>query len=149
MGKIIFTAKGLKALISRVIQAKKAAEDSSSAASSLSREFQTLAKLTSDAIKDMDSLKQDKTDSVKATLSVKAWSQDETAGYPCYCDLTVEDLTISDRAVVTIAPTGLEAASLCGLCPTNETLEGKIRLRAAEIPTTDISIEYWIEKGEE
>lgn len=149
MGKITFETNGLKALISHIMKAEKAAEDSTSAASSLSGEFQTLAKLTSDAISDMNSLKQDKTDSVKATLSVKAWSQDETAGYPCYCDLTVEGLTTSDRAVVTIAPTGLKAASLCGLCPTNETLEGKIRLRAAEIPTTDIPVEYWIEKGEE
>ena len=100
-------------------------------------------------IRDTVAGKQNQAKSVSAVISADKWQSDETAGYPYYCDLTVEGVTAKDRAEATISPEGLAAASACGLCPTNETLAGKIRIRAAGVPSEDIPAEIWIEKGEE
>ncbi|MDE7245530.1 MAG: hypothetical protein K2O18_16375 [Oscillospiraceae bacterium] len=100
-------------------------------------------------IRDTVAGKQNQAKSVSAVISAGKWQSDETAVYPYYCDLAVEGVTAKDRAEVNFYPDGLETASACGFCQTNETLAGKIRIRAAGMPEKDIRAELWIEKGEE
>lgn len=83
------------------------------------------------------------------TIPTSGWQSDSTAGYPKYYDISVTGITAKDRAEITISHSSLDTAKTCGLCPTNETLAGKIRVRAASIPTAAISAEYWIMDGKE
>ncbi len=88
------------------------------------------------------------TNGISITIPITGWSSDSTAGYPNYCDITVAGLTVKDRADLVIAPESLPVAKACCMCSATETLAGKIRLRAASIPTAAIAAEYWIEKGQ-
>lgn len=90
-----------------------------------------------------------KPSAASVTIPTTGWGSDSTAGYPAYYDITVAGVTVKDRANVTIAVGSLATAEACGMCPTNETLAGKIRIRAVSVPTAAISAEYWIEKGKE
>lgn len=81
------------------------------------------------------------------TIPKTGWGSDSTATYPKYYDIAVTGVTTSDRASVDIAPTSMSAAVACGLCPVTETLTGKIRIRAASVPTATMTANYWIEKG--
>ena len=97
----------------------------------------------------MEVRKADKPTAVSCTIPATGWKEDGTAGYPQYYDLPISGVTASDRAEVTLAPSGLETAAKCGMCQTCETMNGKIRLRAARVPEAAIAAEYWIEKGKE
>lgn len=81
------------------------------------------------------------------TIPKTGWGSDSTATYPKYYDIAVSGVAASDRANVDIAPTALSTAAACGLCPTCETLAGKIRLRAVRVPAASMAATYWIEKG--
>ncbi len=72
----------------------------------------------------------------------------KAATYPKYYDIAVPGVTASDRATVDLAPASAGTAEACGLCPSCETLAGKVRIRAASIPTASMTANYWIEKGE-
>ena len=50
---------------------------------------------------------------------------------------------------ITIAPGSLGTAKTCGLCATNETMAGIIRVRSTSIPAAEIAAEFWIEDGKE
>lgn len=144
-----FNADSLNALCAAMLQIQGAADDNTSAVAELGGNFQNFTKLVNAAIKDMDALKQDKPRPVSVVIPANGWERDDTEEYPYYCDLLADGVTAADRAEVTFSPAGLRTAYLCGMCQTNETLEGKIRLRAAGEPEKDIPAEYWIEKGEE
>lgn len=81
------------------------------------------------------------------TIPKTGWGSDSTATYPKYYDIAVSGVTASDRANVDIAPAALSTAAACGLCPTCETLAGKIRLRAVKVPAASMAATYWVEKG--
>ncbi len=106
-----------------------------------------LSGLVTAALEEMDAGKQDKPDAGTAVIPASGWSGDSTAGYPNYYDIPAAGVTASDRAEVTVVPESMAAASACGLCPVNESLAGKIRVRAASVPAAQISIEYRVEKG--
>lgn len=108
-----------------------------------------LAQTVTEAITELESVKADKSSGVAVTIPTSGWSSDSNASYPKYYDIAVTGITASDRAEITIAPGSLDAAKACGICPTNETLAGKIRVRAASVPTVAISVEYWVENGKE
>lgn len=95
----------------------------------------------------LESGKADKPEAVSCTIPTSGWSSDSTKDYPQYYDIAVTGLTAKDRAEVTLAPSGLDTAVQCGMCQTCETLAGKIRLRAASVPASDIAAEFWIEQG--
>lgn len=67
--------------------------------------------------------------------------------YPYYYDLTATEVTANDKVDIVIAPKSLSVASKCGMCPTNESLSGKIRVWASQVPTASINIEYKISNG--
>lgn len=120
-----------------------------------------LAQTVTDALTEFDEVKMDKPNSVAITIPATGWSMTDeaeeettdesldTSEYPYYYDIPVADVTEIDRAEVTIAPGSASAAATCGLCATNETLAGYIRIRSVSIPESDIAAEYWIENGKE
>ena len=83
--------------------------------------------------------KADNPTSASITIPTSGWSSDSEATYPNYCDIAVSGITADNRAEVTISTGSLGAASACGLCPTNETIAGYIRIRAKTVPTTAIT----------
>ena len=83
--------------------------------------------------------KADNPTSASITIPTSGWSSDSDATYPNYCDIAVSGITADNRAEVDIAVASLEAASTCGLCPTNETITGYIRFRAKKAPDESIT----------
>ena len=79
-------------------------------------------------------------------IPTTGWSQDSGV-YPYYYDIPAEGVTAKDRADLALAPASIAAAAACGMCPATETLAGVIRVRAAKIPTAEMSGEYWGMKG--
>lgn len=109
-----------------------------------------VAGTVADALEELDRAKANKTGSTAVKIPVSGWGTDNSiATYPKYYDIAVNGITAKDRAEITIAPGSLDEAKACGLCPTNETLEGKIRVRASSVPMTAIAMECWIEDGKE
>ena len=100
-------------------------------------------------VREIEQVKSDKPQAVAASIPTDGWKQDNTQAYPYYFDLPVQDITENDRAEITISIPSIAIAANCNLCPTNETLEGKIRIRSQNIPTSALDVEYWIEKGKE
>lgn len=108
-----------------------------------------LAKTATEAIEELEQAKADKAQSVAITIPATGWASDSGGDYPHYYDIAAEGVTANDRAAITIAPGSLGTAKTCGLCATNETMAGKIRVRAINIPSEAISAEFWIEDGKE
>lgn len=108
-----------------------------------------LAKTATEAIEKLEQAKADKAQSVAITIPATGWASDSGGDYPHYYDIAAEGVTANDRAAITIAPGSLGTAKTCGLCATNETMAGKIRVRAIQVPAEAISAEFWIEDGKE
>nr|UWG90084.1 MAG: hypothetical protein [Bacteriophage sp.] len=108
-----------------------------------------LAQTTMEAVGELESVKANKTEAAAITIPATGWKSDTSADYPHYYDIAVEGVTASDRAEITIAPDSIGMAKTCGLCATNETMAGKIRVRSMSVPTEAIAAECWIEDGKE
>lgn len=108
-----------------------------------------VAQAAADAIEEVAAVKVDKVSAVPVAINTAGWSAGTLGPYEFYYDIPVAGLTAKDRADITIAPAGVETATACGLCPTTETLAGKIRLRAIAKPTASIAAEYWLTGGKE
>lgn len=108
-----------------------------------------LAKTATEAIEELEQAKADKAQSVAITIPATGWASDSGGDYPHYYDIAAEGVTANDRAAITIAPGSLGTAKTCGLCATNETMAGRIRVRAIQVPAEAISAEFWIEDGKE
>lgn len=112
-------------------------------------------KAASDAITEVSNAKADKnhTHSTYAakvapkalTIPTEGWSTDTTiTGYTRYVDVTVSGLTASYTVCVMIAAKSAstaEAACLCGAC---ESLAGKLRIRARNVPAAALTATYYI-----
>lgn len=110
-----------------------------------------ISQVTSAAAADIAALKsgkQDKPLKGSFTIPTSGWSTDSTTGYTKFYDITVDNVTVNDRAEVIIAPGSVNAAAACGMCPVSETMAGKIRIRATRVPTAAIAAQYWIEKSD-
>ncbi len=110
-------------------------------------QISTLAVATTEAVEEVNQLKADKSKSTAYTIPTTGWAKSSLAKYAYYYDIPVSSVTANDKATVTILPASEETAVSCELCPTNQTLAGKIRLRAVTPPAKAISCEYWIEQG--
>jgi len=108
-----------------------------------------LAETTAAALTEMQENKQSAPISGSATILASEWNDDDNGAYSYYYDVVIAGVTDKDYPAVTVALESLEAARSCGFCPHCESLAGKLRLRAANAPTTNIQLEYWIEKGRE
>jgi len=86
--------------------------------------------------------------SVPFIIPTDGWTFDDAQPYGYSYDIAVNGVTASDRAEITLSPESAATAFDCGLCPTTETLANKIRIRAVNIPISNMAAEYWIEKGQ-
>ena len=84
-----------------------------------------------------------------ATLLSGNWQEDNTADYPAYYDISLAGVLATDRADILFSGANLATAAECGISAITETSAGKIRIRAAEAPTTNITATYWITHKEE
>lgn len=105
-----------------------------------------LANATAEAIEEINDLKSDKVKVVSVSIPITGWNSD-SGSYPNYYDIAVEGVTKNDIAEVTVTLASMDIAVSCGLCPINETLAGKIRIRAKTVPTSEMKVEYVITKG--
>lgn len=133
---------GLAALCAHIRAVRAAAQSSGGAVAAL-------AELLDSSLQEIEEALNDFPQSTPVTIPTTGWASDSTAGYPNYYDIAVAGVTANDHAEITIVPDSLGTAAACGLCPTNETMAGKIRVRAASVPTAGIKAEYWIENGKE
>lgn len=109
-----------------------------------------LAQTVTDAMQEMENVKADKQASVSITIPTTGWGIDEASdSYPNYCDIPVAGVTAKGRVDIAIAPGSMDTAIDCGLCPTNETQAGKIRVWARTVPAGAISAEYRLSQGKE
>mgnify|MGYP007112791864 FL=1 len=109
-----------------------------------------LARTVTEAMEEMESVKSDKQKKIALTIPTTGWVEDKTiADYPNYCDITATGVTATDRVDIAIDPNSMATAITCGLCPTNQTLEGTIRVYAKSVPAAAISAEYWLNQGKE
>lgn len=108
-----------------------------------------VAEAASEAIMELNGAKRDRENAVSATIPSTGWQSDSNSYYPYYYDITVAGITANDGANVVIAVNSLNIASDCGLCPTNETLANKVRVRASSVPSAAMTANIWIMRGEE
>lgn len=108
-----------------------------------------LAQSVVETVEEMDAAKSDKGTSVTFSIPKSGWVASVTGEYAYYYDIAAVGVTSRDCANVMIAPSSMSTAIACGICPTSETIAGKIRIRAEKIPTGAISCEYRIDKGKE
>ena len=88
-------------------------------------------------------------DSGTVTILSESWREDNTADYPAYYDISLAGVLATDRADILFSGANLATAAECGISAITETSAGKIRIRAAEAPTTNITATYWITHKEE
>lgn len=83
------------------------------------------------------------------TIAKSAWtkSNSETSEFVYYADIAVSGLTVYDYAEVNFTRASQSVISEANICPSGDTMAGKIRLFAEEIPTEAISGEYLVTKG--
>ena len=114
---------GLAALCSHIKQCNTALGD--------------LSEATANGFDETDDIlheKQDVTAAVSFTIPVDGWGEDDSSpGYFC-CDIPIAGLLATDI---------VDVAGAVGFIAT-ESLEGKLRLRAAKAPTEKISAQYHI-----
>lgn len=123
---------GLAALCSHIKQCNTALGD--------------LSEATANGFDETDDIlheKQDVTAAVSFTIPVDGWGEDNSSpGYFC-CDIPIAGLLATDIVDVTVLPGFYDVAGAVGFIAT-ESLEGKLRLRAAKAPTEKISAQYHV-----
>ncbi|MBQ8697555.1 MAG: hypothetical protein IJ521_00955 [Schwartzia sp.] len=138
--------EGLAVLCSAIKTNEQTAEQAGSAVTQLSQAMRQGFQEIEDALNDFPTATPF---SIPADTSLWTLDSEETTAYKYHHDITVEGVTAYDVAIVTVSRESIGAARLCGLCPQNETLAGKIRLRAKSVPTSSIAAEYYVCPGKE
>lgn len=108
-----------------------------------------LADLVTESIEALENGKAGKPAAVNITIPNTGWLSDNMPDYPKYYDFAVNGVTAQDKAALLITPNFMGAAIAAGFCPVCETLVGKIRFRAVNVPAVAIVAQYWLDKGKE
>ena len=88
-----------------------------------------------------------KGESQPLVITAENWVEDSNEAFKFYLDIDVDNLTASDIVFVNLMPESHGLSVKCGLCPTCEITDGKLRFRSKEIPTAPILGEFHILKG--
>lgn len=90
-----------------------------------------------------------RTTPVAFSIPVSAWHKNnsETSEFVYYADINVSGLTVNDYAEVNFTRGSQSLATEANICASGETMTGKIRIYAENIPTATISGEYLVTKG--
>lgn len=132
-------------MLSKILQIKVMADGNTSAITELGEEFTAFTELVTEELRG----KRDNACCASCVIPATGWVRDGPDGYPYRLDVLVEGITGGDRAEVLLEPSSQGTALECALCPSCETLDGRVRFWAASIPAADIAAEYWIEKRRE
>lgn len=83
------------------------------------------------------------------SIPVNSWTKNsaETSEFVYFADITVSGLSANDYAAIDFDRASQSVVADANICASGETLSGKIRLYAEEIPESAISGEYFITKG--
>lgn len=103
-----------------------------------------LANATADSIDEVDDILHEKQDIMAAVsfkIPVDGWGEDDSYPGYFYCDIPIAGLLVTDIVDVTVLPEFYDVAGAAGFIAT-ESLNGKLRLRAANIPVDEISAQY-------
>ena len=103
-----------------------------------------LANATADSIDEVDDILHEKQDIMAAVsfkIPVDGWGEDDSSPGYFYCDIPIAGLLVTD--IVDVLPEFYDVAGAAGFIAT-ESLNGKLRLRAANIPVDEISAQYHI-----
>ena len=114
-----------------------------------SRKIAELAQTTAEAMDEMETVKADKQGSVSVTIPTTGWTDSDSTRYPKCYEIVAESVTEADRADIMIAPSSMDTAAKCDLCPTSQTVAGKIRIWAKSVPEAAIAAEYRLNQGKE
>ena len=74
------------------------------------------------------------TERYKVTIPIVGWEEDGSGLYPFHLDIPNEDISVNHTPDIAIEPDSMMTAVMCGLCPTAQTLNGKLRLFAQSVP---------------
>ena len=79
------------------------------------------------------------------TLSASGWQTDSSgnANFPYYIDVADASISASDLVTCLIGETSAAACINCGLYARVQSFSGKIRFRARQAPSSDITGVYW------
>lgn len=115
------------------------------------REFQSdFAEATARALTEADAAlctRQPMTRPEDLTIPTDSWATDNTVpGYPSYIDVSVPGLSGADIVAVYVKPSSSAAAKAANFFGVTESFDGKLRLRAASVPSEAIHAEYHITK---
>ena len=136
MGKIrAFTPGGLQTMLSKIVQINVMAGGNTSSITTLGEDLAAFAELVTEELRG----KRDNALCVSCVLPVAGWVRDGPSGYPYRLDVLAEGITGRDRAEVVLEPSSQDTARKCALCPSCETLDGRIRFWATSIPAADIA----------
>ena len=73
------------------------------------------------------------------------WIPDNTfSDYSYHYDIADANALATDIATITLAPGSMQVARECGLCSSNQTFNGYIRIYAKKIPTSNMQITYML-----
>ena len=78
------------------------------------------------------------TERYKVTIPIVGWEEDGSGLYPFHLDIPNEDISVNHTPDIAIEPDSMMTAVMCGLCPTAQTLNGKLRLFAQSVPDSPI-----------
>ena len=87
---------------------------------------------------------------VEVTVPIAGWTldNDEPSDYKYYFEVEVPNLTENDIVEIFYSRGSISTVLEAGICPSdNEAMEGKFRIYAADIPTSEIVASYVIWKG--
>lgn len=86
---------------------------------------------------------------VSFTIEIGAWNVDtsETSEFVHYADIAASNLTADDYVEISFDRASQSTISRANLCPSGETMNGRIRLYSENIPDKAINGEYVITKG--
>lgn len=82
-------------------------------------------------------------------ISTTGWVEDQNAthSYKYYYDIDATGTTSDDLAIVAVSPNSLATAATCGLCSTNQTLSGKVRLYSLSVPSSNLDVTLMVLPG--
>lgn len=108
----------------------------------------TALKAVTDALKELEGVKADRTAAIPVVIPAVGWTLDGQQKDYWY-DIPIEGLSERDRADIILAPGSLVTAKSCGLSITCTSMAGKIRIRAFAVPERSLQAEAWITEGKE
>lgn len=101
------------------------------------------------SITEIEAVLNDILSTASITILPTDWTQNTTiaSAYQYYYDIINAEVTAADLPIVSVAPNSLETTAACELCPTCESMAGKVRLYSKSRPENNIVINCWVVKG--